>query len=188
MECEISSKCMKLFAKTFSCLAKIGEDLFIEASDNRLTFRTLNLSRSVFVAFFFDRNFFQEYVLEGNQARKYQTKVKSCQAVFKQYKTVEKCLMRLDQIEQKLVFELFCKYGVHKKFSFPLEDCDSVQAVYSKNQPNTLVFQPKKLTNCVNNFHSSIEEITLIATKDLLKLKSHVDEAKCNKFPSHYFV
>jgi hypothetical protein len=106
-------------------MAKIGEELFIEASQNKLILRTLNSSRSAFLAFTFGLKFFDEYVLEDDIDRKYQVKLKviindqtdakkyakPCQVVFKQHNNVDKCTMRLDEIEQRLVFELLCKHG-----------------------------------------------------------------------------
>lgn len=36
MDCLIPGKYIKLFAKTIQCLAKIGDELYIEASDSKV--------------------------------------------------------------------------------------------------------------------------------------------------------
>lgn len=180
MECEIPSRHLKLFAKSISCMDKIGKELFIEATQHQLVLRTINEGRNAFIAFYLDERFFDGYVLEDNIERKYQVKLKPCHSVFKQHANVEKCIMRLDEIEQRLVFELYCKHGIRKKFTLTFEECDAVQAVYSKDQINRLVVIPKKLVDSLNNFHTQIEEVSLIVNKDSLKFKSHADDIKSN--------
>jgi hypothetical protein len=120
---------------------------------------------------------------------------------------VEKCTLRLDEVEQRLVFELLCKHGIKKLYKLAFEECEALQAVYSKDDvPNKLVGKqanpnihsinacthrmtnqshtssflatPKKILDCINNFHTQLDEISLIVAKDSVKIKSYVDDAK----------
>lgn len=111
--------------------------------------------------------------------KKYQVKLKPCAAVFKQFNNIESCSLRLDEIEQRLSFELLCKHGIKKMYKIAFEECDSLQAVYSKeNCLNRIVGFPKKLLDCINNFHNQLEEISLVVHRDVIKVKSHLDDAK----------
>lgn len=100
--------------------------------------------------------------------------------------------MRFDEDEQRLVFEILCKHGssiaetvftdsgIQKVYKLPLEDCDAVQAVYTKGDQNRIVSLPKKLIEAINNFHNQLDEVSMIASKDQFKLKSYIDDAKGN--------
>src|SRR4051812_17834809 len=124
------------------------------------------MSRSAFLAFYFEQRFFDNYFIEGGHDKKYQVKLKPCAAVFKQFNNIETCTLRLDEIEQRLSFELLCKHGIKKMYKIAFEECDSLQAVYSKdNCLNRIVGFPKKLLDCINNFHNQLEEISLVVQK-----------------------
>ncbi len=73
--------------------------------------RTFNSSRSAYLAFYIDAQFFDTFYVESTD-KKYQVKLKPCSAVFKQYNNVENCTIRVDDHEQRLVFELLCKHGM----------------------------------------------------------------------------
>jgi cell cycle checkpoint control protein RAD9A len=110
-------------------------------------------------------------------------------AVFKQYNNAEHCLIQLDEKEQRLVFELLCKHGIKKTYRLTFEECDPVQAVYSREDAlNRIVTAPKKLSDCIANFASSLEEVTLVVSKDSMKVKSHVDDSKSKFFCFLFFL
>jgi hypothetical protein len=69
--------------------------------------------------------------------------------------------------------------GIKKVYKLAFEEVEPVQAVYSRdNCPNKIVSPPKKFIDCYNNFHAHLDEISLVVTKDGLKVKSYVDDAK----------
>ncbi|PRP79100.1 cell cycle checkpoint control protein RAD9B-like [Planoprotostelium fungivorum] len=182
MECTLSTGYTKLFAKTVQCLGKIGEDMFIEAHQDRIILRTLNSSRVAFFAFHLHRGFFDHLSLEDNQERKFAIKLKPCQAVFRAYDTIEKCILRLDLIQERFVFELHCKHGVKKLYKLTYEEIQPVSAVYDKDScPNRLVCVPRKLLEAVSNFHSSVEEITLSTGKTHLRFRSHSEDTTAGR-------
>jgi len=178
MQCVIPKNYIKLFAKSVQCLAKIGEDLYIEAIRKKIVFRTLNSSRVAFFAFFLDEKFFEDYSLEDNIERKFAVKLKSCQAVFRQFDTVERCIFRLDEIQERVIFELICKHGIRKVYKLTYEVIEPIQALYNKdNAVNSMIFAPRKLMECVGNFQTQVEEISLSVSKDSILLQSFADEA-----------
>jgi hypothetical protein len=98
-------------------------------------------------------------------------------AVFRAHSSVNSCDLILDDEENTLTFILHCKLGVEKKYVLAVEDSVAHKAVYNKVTPNRIVAKPRTLQDCVNNFHSSVEEITLVPLPHQVKLKSFVDES-----------
>ncbi len=50
-----------VFGRALHCLAKIGDDLFLEPQVDGLAVRAINSSRSAFVSFLFSPDFFTSY-------------------------------------------------------------------------------------------------------------------------------
>ena len=117
--------------------------------------RALNDAHSAFISAtmsmqFFDHGSYHVTVNENQNgdARKFQVKSKvgcvracvedvsklthvfaskqACVAAFKAQNTVESCRMFLDLIEQRLVFELTCRYGIKKQYKLVLEESQVV--------------------------------------------------------------
>eukprot|EP01097_Dermamoeba_algensis_P012152 TRINITY_DN997_c0_g1_i2.p1 TRINITY_DN997_c0_g1~~TRINITY_DN997_c0_g1_i2.p1 ORF type:complete len:434 (-),score=102.74 TRINITY_DN997_c0_g1_i2:1587-2888(-) len=182
MECIIPGKSVRLFAKMVSCVAKIGEDLFLEATEEKVTIRTLNDSRSAFVAFHFAPSFFEEYQLPPEAVYHCQVQAKSFQAVFRSILSVERTKLRIDETESRIVLELNCKLGVKKVYRLTYGDGDGLQALYNKEAcPNKIVARASLLIESFNNFHKHVEEITMTISKRSLTLKSYFDDNKGNK-------
>jgi len=69
--------------------------------------------------------------------------------------------------------------GIKKTYKLTFEECEALQAVYSKdNCPNKLISQPRLLIDIVNNFHSNLDEITFVVTEKMFKVKSYIDDEK----------
>jgi len=87
--------------------------------------------------------------------------------------------MRLDEADSRLVIELQCKMGIKKTYRLTFEECEALQAVYSKETcPNKLVSRPRLLIDIVNNFHSNLDEISFVVTEKMFKVKSYIDDEK----------
>jgi hypothetical protein len=108
---------------------------------------------------------------------KVQVPVKACCAVFRAVSSVESCEMVLGETENALDFVLHCKQGVEKKYRLPVEESAAHKAIYNKITPHRIVSRPRTLQDCINNFHSGMEEITLVPLIHQLKLKSFVDDS-----------
>eukprot|EP00124_Ichthyophonus_hoferi_P000490 Ihof_evm20s18 gene=Ihof_evmTU20s18 len=90
---------------------------------------------------------------------------------------VEKLGLKL--CTSKLHFEvrLYCKFGIVKTYNLRLHDCDDLQAINYKDKcPNNIRCQSQILNECVVNFPSSLEEITMTVTDDFLSLKTYLDD------------
>lgn len=105
--------------------------------------------------------------------------MKPCHAVFHNINNAEKCTIRLDEDEQRLVFDLPCKRGIKKTSKLAFEQCEPLQAIYQKdNCGNKIVARPKQLSDNLPNFHSHLDEITICLSKDGMRIKSYTDDAK----------
>ncbi|XP_070573000.1 cell cycle checkpoint control protein RAD9A-like [Ptychodera flava] len=194
MKCLIPGNNVKVFGRAIHCLSKIGEDLYIEPLDYGLGLRTVNSSRSAYACFIFTPSFFYHYddgkpevisqqapADDDDSAFKCKITMKSCLSVFKSLatieKTVEKCKIKLNATDARLIFTLYCKYGITKTYNLTYQETESLQAVFSKDLcPNKLVAQSRLLCEAVGNFQPSQEEITLIVSPEKVSLKNYVDD------------
>eukprot|EP00026_Physarum_polycephalum_P007222 Phypoly_transcript_07279.p1 GENE.Phypoly_transcript_07279~~Phypoly_transcript_07279.p1 ORF type:complete len:356 (+),score=36.67 Phypoly_transcript_07279:80-1069(+) len=160
-------------------MAKIGDDLFFDVTTDKLIMRTLNNGRSAFVSIAFSKNFFEYFSVASDGERKYQMKAKPCHAVFHNVNSAEKCTIKMDEEEHRLIFDLPCKRSIKKRSTIAFEESEPLQAIYSKEQcGNRIVVTPKQLSENLPNFHSHLEEITILITKDGMKIKSYTDSTK----------
>jgi cell cycle checkpoint control protein RAD9A len=182
MQCIIPGKSIRIFAKMIQCLQKIGDDLFIEATDTKLVLRALNASRSAYFCFTILPNFFESYgLLQSGMDCRYKVLLKTLMSVFRTINNVEKMMMRItEDTEAKLIFELSSRNGIKKTtYKLNIEDCEPLQAVYShENCPHRLVSRAKLLVDSIANFTGPIEEISLILTKNYVKIRSYFEDQK----------
>ena len=189
MKCIIPSRCVKLFGRSIHCLSKIGDELFFEALKDGLALRTVNSSRSAYASFTFSKMFFYEYdqgceyIDNSNPSDLLKCKLtmKSCLSIFKSLATIEKtvdqCKIDFRPEECRLIFTLYCKHGITKTHNLTYQECESLQAVFSKDLcPNLIVAQSKVMQDAVANFPNSCEEITLVVCPEFVKLKNYVDD------------
>ncbi len=140
--------------------------------------QALNQARSAFVIFRLTSRFFTSFRRTSDDAApaaKVQIQVKPCVAVFRAHASVDHCDMVLDTDANCVVFVMHCKGGVQKKHRICTEDSNANKAMYSKITPNRIVARARTLLDCVQNFHTSIEEITLVPQAHHLTLKSYVE-------------
>ncbi|XP_057315283.1 cell cycle checkpoint control protein RAD9A-like [Hydractinia symbiolongicarpus] len=189
MKCILPGRCVKLFGRSIHCLSRIGDELFFEALKDGLALRTVNSSRSAYACFVFSRAFFHEYdqgcedIENSNPAEVLKCKLtmKSCLAIFKSLptieKTVEQCKITFQPNECRLVFTLYCRHGITKTHNLTFQECESLQAVFSKELcPNLIIAQSKVLLDTVMNFPNSCEEISMSVCPQAVKVRNFVDD------------
>ncbi|XP_002155070.1 cell cycle checkpoint control protein RAD9A [Hydra vulgaris] len=188
MKCIISNSYLKLFGRSIHCLSKIGDELFLEALSDGLALRSVNSSRSAYACFNFTRVFFYEYdqgcefIDNSNPAEMLKCKLsmKSCLNIFKSLQSIEKnvdqCKIEFRPDECRLIFTLFCKYGITKTYNLTYQESESLQAIFSKELcPNMIVAQSKVLQDTVLNFPNNCEEIVLTVCPQFVKIKNYVE-------------
>ena len=150
MQCSVPGEHVKTFGKAVQCLARIGDDVYFEASRDALSLKTVNQSRSAYCCFVFRREYFQTYKTPGlvlnseaaaatnNAADNDSTLLckassRSCLNVFRGLPHVAKSAERLrisfDRDTARLVFRVQCQHGIVKTHHLNVEDCESLRAV-----------------------------------------------------------
>jgi len=181
---------VKLFAKAIHCLSRIGDELYLEALSQGLALRTVNSSRSAYACFLFNESFFISYDDGSNDLSqdspeedllKCKIAMKSCLSAFKSINTIEKtvdqCKIDLNIKEARLVFLLYCRHGITKTYNLTFQECETLQAVFSKDMcPNFMTSQAKILNDAVCNFPNNQEEITFLVCPETFKVKNYVDD------------
>ncbi|CAG5118917.1 unnamed protein product [Candidula unifasciata] len=191
MKCTIPGVNLKVFGRAIQSLSKIGDELYFEPLEDGLYLRAVNMCRSAYGCFQFFPNFFSNYIDslpdknrnsdDGEALLRCKLGMKSILTVFKSLptidKTVEKCRIALDPTEARLVFQMYCRHGIIKTHKLAFTECETLQAVFSKDLcPNKLTAVPKLLCDAVLNFQNNQEEITLIIRPDFMALKNYVDD------------
>uniref|UniRef100_A0A8C4Q8T7 Cell cycle checkpoint control protein RAD9A n=1 Tax=Eptatretus burgeri TaxID=7764 RepID=A0A8C4Q8T7_EPTBU len=91
-------------------------------------------------------------------------------------RSVDRCKIQLDLPACRLVFQLHCRYGIIKTHNLTFQDCESLQAMYSKSQcPNVFRAQAKLLIDSVIHFQMNQEEVTLGVTQTKVFLRNYLD-------------
>ncbi|KAK7087158.1 cell cycle checkpoint control protein RAD9A-like isoform X2 [Littorina saxatilis] len=199
MKCVVPGVNLKVFGRAIHSLAKIGDEVYFEPLEQGLSLRTVNSSRSAYACFLFFPSYFQHYddgsredeagrnSEEEEEGLRCKITVKSIMAVFRSLstieKTVEKCKISHNAREARLVFELHCRHGIVKTHNLAYIECETLQAIFSKDMcPNKLSAPSKLFCDVVVNFQTTQEEITLTVRPESLSLKNYVeDEPDPNK-------
>ncbi|GFN92813.1 cell cycle checkpoint control protein rad9b [Plakobranchus ocellatus] len=189
-KCTIPGVSLKVFGRAIQSLSKIGDELYFEPREDGLFLRSVNSCRSAYACFQFAPNFFDHYVdvslpaeMNEDEDEAFRCKIgmKSIMSVFRNLvnidKTVEKCRISFNSDEDRLVFQMYCRHGIIKTHKLAFIECETLQAVSSKDMcPNKITSLPKLLCDAVLNFQANQEEITLIVRPDFLALQNYVDD------------
>ncbi|KAI5072501.1 hypothetical protein GOP47_0012607 [Adiantum capillus-veneris] len=168
MECLLAGNQIKAFHRAVTCLARIGNELLIEALPEKLILRTLNSSRSAYLAISFKAQFFDTYRLLVPVAQ-CGVLLKAVCTVFRLPPTsMERIAIILpDLAATKLQWTLECLHGIRKSYWITCANDPDMQHVVLDREtfPSRLVVKPCDLTRLLGNFQSSLQEITIIATE-----------------------
>lgn len=176
---------LTVLARAIHALCRIGDELYVEPEPARLSFRAVSASKSAYASFTFSESFFSYYNYEQTKSQEEditcKVSMKSCMAVFRSPshldKQVEACQIRLEPDGVKLIFEFHCHHGIIKTHYLPIIECETLEAVYSKDMvPNRLVVQPKLLTFALMNFQANTLELTLVVTPQKMQLRNYAED------------
>eukprot|EP00052_Salpingoeca_macrocollata_P030062 m.312663 g.312663 ORF g.312663 m.312663 type:complete len:504 (+) comp23048_c0_seq36:444-1955(+) len=203
LECVVRSAELKLFAKAVQCLSRIGEELFLVASEDTLALRTVNQARTAYGCFNFRIEFFDQYSAtptlrraatkedqdedeEEDDNLRCKVQAKACLAVFKSMgnidRSVERCRITFDVEECHLVFVLSCRHDIKKTYRLNFEECETLQALFDKEAcPNTLTVATGVLLDCLDNFQSGLEELSLKVSEEKITLSNKADDPDPDK-------
>lgn len=181
MDCVATGGNVKVLAKAIHSLSRIGEELYLEPSEDGLTLRAVNSSRSAFACFLMSPLFFQRYQAPPDQAFRCKMPIKSVQTVFRSLssleRSVEKCRIEMNNQKSRLRITLHCKHGLLKTHNLSFQDCECLQAVFDKDTcTNVLRAQPRLWVDTVLHFPPSLEEVCVSVSSDRVWLRNHVED------------
>ncbi|XP_053881706.1 cell cycle checkpoint control protein RAD9A isoform X1 [Malaclemys terrapin pileata] len=186
MRCLVTGGNVKVLGKAVHSLSRIGDELYVDPTEDGLSLRAVNSSRSAYACFLFAPLFFQLYE-EGSpdpDGEPFRCKVfmKSFLGVFRSLpsleKMVEKCLISLNPRASRLVVQLHCKYGVTKTHNLSFQECELLQAVFDKELcANTLRAPARVLVDAVVHFPVTLAEVTLgVSPAGKVSFRNYLDE------------
>ena len=197
MRCVIPKAHLKIFARAVHSLAKIGDDLYLDAGEGGLAISTINSSRSAYATYSFRTAFFSSYEPPaedanttdanedddddaGGERSKCKVAMKGAVWVFKSIshleKTVDSAELTLAPLESKMRARMNCRFSVSKTYSLPFLECEPLKANYdASHSKNGFTAQSKVLSEAALNFLSNQEEVTLLAESDTLVIKNYID-------------
>ncbi|KAF7805094.1 cell cycle checkpoint control protein RAD9A [Senna tora] len=198
MEFTLSDNALKTFARCVTCLARIGNELSIQASSSQLVFDTLNSSRSAFQSITFKPGFFDVYTVSSNLIVQFSVLLKAICSVFRTPITnIDRLTVRLPGPDApKVQWILECCSGMRKTYWITCTTESDIQHLSLDRQkfPSNFVVRPQDLNRLLANFQSSLQEITIIATEPsslpsdaaneiggkAVELRSYIDPTKDN--------
>jgi len=177
---------VKLLGKAIHCLAKVGDEVYLEPTKDSLALRTVNSCRSAYATFNFGSSFFsaiEQTGAKGNSITEERCKVmvRSLLLAFRSLsvleKTVDSCSLETGGDDCKLVVSLNCRHSVTKQFSVGLVECEALRAVYDINRcTNRWIIQAKVMQEANGNFLSNQEEVTMQVGIDSFKMRNYNDD------------
>ncbi|XVF41876.1 hypothetical protein PTKIN_Ptkin01aG0315900 [Pterospermum kingtungense] len=198
MELSLSGNALKTFARSITCLARVGNELVIQASPSQLALHTLNSSRSAYQSITLKPNFFDVYRISGTQVQ-CSVLLKAVCSVFRTpIASIDHLTVKLaDPDASKVQWTLECFSGMKKAYWITCNVEPDVQhlSLDRRRFPSNLVVRPRDLNRLLANFQSSLQEITIIATEPMslpdsdnaseiggkaVELRSYIDPTKDN--------
>lgn len=187
MKCHVPGPNVKILGRTVHALARFGDELYLESLPDCILLRTLNAAESAYAMVKFNQSFFSYfnynyYSTDDNEGLKCKISMKSALNTFKSPthmdKQVENLEIRLDPESSKLIFQLKCRHGIVKTHFVTILDCKAMQAVYTKDSvPNRITSPQRILSDALNNFQNSDDQVTLEASPSSLILRNYIDSS-----------
>lgn len=139
MKALLGSNALKVFSRNLKFLARIGNELYFEATQNALILRVVNTSKTSFCSITFDEIFFSTYettgtVYEDNHCR---VSARPLLQVLKNIKHVVSCHLRMDSKKELLVVDIVKPKEIQVQYQITilerenLEDFEPTKGAYS---------------------------------------------------------
>lgn len=202
MEFSLSGNALKTLARSITCLARIGNELAVEASPSQLTFHSLNSSRSTYLSISFKPDFFDVYTISGPQVKCSLLLKAVCSVLRTPVTNIDRLSVLLpDHDASKIQWTLDCYNGIRKAYWITCNVEPDIQhlSLDRRKSPSSFVVRPRDLNRLLANFQSTLQEITIIATEPLsspadvaseiggkaVELRSYLDPTKENDSSLH---
>jgi len=179
---------VKLMGKAIHCLAKIGDEVYMEPSKDSLALRTVNSSRSAYATYNFGSSFFSSIETNSSKGASTTMEEEKCKVMVRSLllpfrslsvleKTVDSCTLETGKENDKMLVSLYCRHSVIKQFNLSLMDCEALRAVYDKEKcSNNWVIQSKVMQESNVHFLTTQEEVTMYVGVDSFRMKNFNDD------------
>ncbi|XP_076931714.1 uncharacterized protein LOC143596956 [Bidens hawaiensis] len=197
MDWRLSGNALKTFARSVTCLARIGNDLTLQASPSQLALHTLNSSRSAYQSIILKPSFFDTYTVTGSQVHCSVLLKAICSVLRTPLTSIDHLNVTLpDPDASKVQWTLNCYNGMQKSYWITCNVEEDVQqlSLDRRRLPSCFVVRPRDLNRLLSNFQSTLQELTVIATEPTsddevggkaVELRSYIDPAKENDSSLH---
>ncbi|XP_009608080.1 uncharacterized protein [Nicotiana tomentosiformis] len=202
MEFTLSGNALKAFARCITCLARIGNELVIQASPSQLTCHTLNSSRSAYQSMTFEPDFFDVYTVLGSHVQCSVLLKAICAVLRTPIASIDHLSVSLPNPDaSKVQWTLNCHNGMRKAYWITCNVEPDIQhlSLDRRKLPSNFVVRPRDLNRLLSNFQTTLQEITIIATNPTslppdaateiggkaVELRSYIDPTKDNDSSLH---
>nr|CAI5848698.1 unnamed protein product [Callosobruchus analis] len=184
MNCIIPGQNIKILSKALHALAKVGDELFIEARNEKAVLISLNLRKTVCVKYYFLDSFFSSYVVDKN-ALNDQNEAVTCKIHMKTILPLFKGI----HLDKKLDFIKLLYEANSDKITLKMKyKCDDIVMTHNLNlmdpamltidvQPdsgcNNILTTSTCFTQLLGMFSSSDDEITLEISKTKMVARNY---------------
>lgn len=191
-----------VMGRAIHALAKIGDELYMQASNNELTFRTVNMAKTSFSVYKFLLPFFTSYTIKIEESSQTDIKckipMKAILGVFKSPQQMEKqvkinfynlkiiinqtfqvelCRIELQSNSTKICFKFRYKHDINKTQTIWLLNDECLQIAFTNPVvPNILTAPASFYAQALQNFQTSDDEISLeIVSQNKIILRNYVE-------------
>ncbi|XP_006339967.1 cell cycle checkpoint control protein RAD9A [Solanum tuberosum] len=202
MELRMSGNAVKTFARSITCLARIGAEVAIQASSTQLTFHTLNSSRSAYQSITFKPDFFDVFTVSAPQVQCSVLLKAICSVLRTPIASIDHLTVSLPNPDaSKVQWTLNCHNGMRKAYWITCNVEPDIQhlSLDRRKLPSNFVVRPRDLNRLLSNFQTTLQEITIIATNPTclppdtateiggkaVELRSYIDPTKENDSSLH---
>ena len=179
-ECSLSSsRNIRVLAASLHCLGKLGKEFTIEATipSKTLTLRFVNDAKTSFVAFEYKEEFFESFSVALSEGVTVKLKLKSCLAVFRNLRIIERLeisLVKIGSSKHVVIFRAECQGQVTKTHQFYFEDAEALDPQFDRETKHQIRARPKLLLEALKHIHGTDEiEITANAGLELKVTSQH---------------
>jgi len=179
---------VKLLGKAIHCLAKIGDEVYMEPSKDSLALRTVNSSRSAYATYNFGSSFFSSIETDNEKGASTSMEEERCKVMVRSLllpfrslsvleKTVDSCTLETGKEDDKMLVSLYCRHSVIKQFNLGLMECEALRVVYDKEKcSNNWIIQARVMQESNVHFLTTQEEVTMYVGMDSFRMKNFNDD------------
>ncbi|KAI4454434.1 dna repair protein rad9 [Holotrichia oblita] len=172
MNCVIPSGNIRIINKALHTLAKVGDELYIDAKQDYLQFATINQNKTSYVTFDFQSVFFSSYEIGNNRsvdtsdALTCKLHIKAMLNIFKlkgpKEKNIDWCKIEFENDPTRILLKLKYKQDIIVNHSIRLIDMEYISVAYDKDKmPNKINTAGSFYGQILTNFQLSDEDMSL---------------------------